>query len=293
MATGRRRAKPHASAVIPALVCLLVLPLAACGSGRGGDPPAPAPVTTPTGEPPSTQTVAPTPGPTRQPSRDAPHQPATRAAAEDRLRAFVEACDAGVEDWRSGQFDHPGEMTLEVNQTSTYVAAVDIRETPQPAELVLPGVGAQGEPVAVQCVLSARLLPVGDGLEVQDRSWIMRQFTPTGVLNWSWSVKALRPGVSELRLELQPALSARDPGTRALMQPEHPSRVTAFVTRVHVNANALQRSGQWWKDNWPVLLMIATGLGAAVLGLIRWGGSLGQTIREARQKWRGDGGAAP
>ncbi|GAA5154369.1 hypothetical protein GCM10023321_26070 [Pseudonocardia eucalypti] len=179
-------------------------------------------------------------------------------------------------------------MTLSVNQSGTYVAAVDIRSTPEAPELVLPGVNAQAAPVAVQCVLSARLVPVGDGVDVEDRSWIVRQFTPTGVLNWSWSVKALQPSEHELRLELQPALKISEPRAGAeLLQREHPFRVTSFVTKVHVQATWGQALNKWWKEASPVIAAIAAGLSAAVLAVIKWSGALADALRETVQKWRG------
>lgn len=52
----------------------------------------------------------------------------------EQLSTFVDVRDRGVEQWRSGQVDHPQDMTLEVNESTTYVAAVDIRSSPRAAE---------------------------------------------------------------------------------------------------------------------------------------------------------------
>ncbi len=62
----------------------------------------------------------------------------------------------------------------------------------------------------MQCVLSARLVPVGSSLEVDKKDWITREFTPTGYLNWSWSVTAHAAHDQEIQLELQPAVTTQD-----------------------------------------------------------------------------------
>ncbi len=54
----------------------------------------------------------------------------------------------------------------------------------------------------------ARPVPVGTGVEVDERDFVQRRCTPSGVANWSWSIKAVELGTHQLRLELQPAVTS-------------------------------------------------------------------------------------
>lgn len=198
-----------------------------------------------------------------------------------RLDAFLARCEQGAETWRAGQVDYPRSLPVSMGGSASYVAAVDVRDEPLPAEEVIPGADPFGEPVAVKCVLAARLTTVGDSLEVDEQEWIFRSFTPTGVVNWSWSVTARAPGDHDLRLEIEPAVALDD-----LHRFGSSPNTTTFVTRVSVDATWLQRAGEWWKGNWDVVALIAAAVGAALVGVVKWGGELGTTFREALAKWR-------
>jgi hypothetical protein len=194
-------------------------------------------------------------------------------------------CEKGISNWKTGQVDYPERLSLNMGQSTAYVVAIDIRNNPLPTEKVIPGSAPQSAPIAVQCVLSARLVPVGQSLEVSDREWILREFTPTGLLNWSWSVKALAPGDQELRLELEPAVTTQ--GKYILTQGDNSLNVSTFITQVHVNASSIQRVGQWWNEYWGIISLIVAAIGAALISIVKWGGDLGQAVHDASAKWRG------
>jgi hypothetical protein len=134
--------------------------------------------------------------------------------------------------------------------------------------------------------LSARLVPVGQSLEVDNKDWILREFTPSGVLNWSWSITALAPDDHELRLELQPAVTTTRNG-HVFAPSDSPLNTSTFITRVRVNASWIQRVGQWWKDTWGIIVLVAVAIGTALTSIIKWGGDLGQAVRDTLAKWRG------
>lgn len=167
--------------------------------------------------------------------------------------------------------------------------AVDIRNNSLPAEKVIPGANPQSAPIAVQCVLSARLAPVGKSLEVDNKDWILREFTPTGVLNWSWSTTALAPGDHELRLELQPAVATQSSpaGIKTFITQGDSSPYTStFITRVHVNASWIQHLDQWWNDNWEIISLMVVAIGAALISVIKWGGNLGRAVHDSSAQWQ-------
>jgi hypothetical protein len=222
-------------------------------------------------------------------SRSGPIPPADAAASvspdPNQLAGFLADCDKGVSRWQVGQIDYPEHLSLEMGQSAAYVVAVDIRNNPLPAERVIPGASPQSAPIAVQCVLSARLAPVGQSLEVNNREWILREFTPTGVLNWSWSITARAPDDQEVRLELQPAVITR--GKFILPQGDSSLDTSSFVTRVNVTATWIQRVGHWWNDNWGIISLVIVAVGAALVSIIKWSGNLGEAVHDTSAKWRG------
>jgi hypothetical protein len=202
----------------------------------------------------------------------------------NQLAAFFANCEKGIATWRAGQVDYPARLSMDMGQLVAYVAAVDIRTNPLPAAQVIPGGTPESEPVAVQCLLGARLLPVGNAMEVDNREWILRKFTPTGLLNWSWSVKAVAAGDHELRLELEPVVTTQS--QYVLLQGGSPPDVSTHVSQVHVNASWIQRVGQWWDDSWPIITVVAAGIGAAIIAVIKWGGEVFEAVHNAFRKRR-------
>jgi hypothetical protein len=104
-----------------------------------------------------------------------------------------------------------------------------------PPSEVIPGPSAESGPVAVKCAVAARLVLVGDALEVnppQDK-WERRTFMPSGVINWAWTVKAVKAGAQDLRLEPQPAVMSEGSGDIVLSSG---SNVGNFITKVEIDA---------------------------------------------------------
>lgn len=211
----------------------------------------------------------------------APPEP-TKYPDQKQLADFFADCEKDISGWREGQIDYPARLSMDMGRSIEYVAAVDIRNSPLPAEKEISGGIPGSAPVAVQCVLSARLVPVEDALEVDNREWILRKFTPTGVLNWSWAIKALAPGEHEVRLELEPAVTTSSEDI--LLQGGSPPEISTHISQVHVTASWIQLVGQWWQDNWGILVLVVGGIGAALVSLIKWGGDVGQALRDSSAK---------
>jgi hypothetical protein len=220
------------------------------------------------------------------PPTTAPEARPSTSPSEADLRSFLQSCENGIQDWRHGQVDYPERLTLGLGDVTSYVAAVDIRATPMLPSEVIPGPSAESDPVAVKCAVAARLVPVGGALEVnpsQD-SWERRTFTPSGVINWAWTVKAVKAGAQDLRLELQPAVISEGGGDIVLSSG---SNVGSFITNVEIDAPFIDDAKQWIEKTWGLIVTIAASLAAAILAIITWGGDLGQKLREFRAKWRG------
>lgn len=189
-------------------------------------------------------------------------------AAQD----FQRKCEQGVTSWREGQVSYPQTMRIALNETVTYEAAVDIGEDPLPADEVIEtdSGSAASERIFVRCRLAAKLTAVSDGLDVsqdpdaEGSGWIYQEFTPSGVVEWSWAVTATEPVDQRLRLDLRPSLQVN----------ELPSYSTAnqvsFTTDVTVEASPIQLMWHWIQTQWPMIVGIATPLGAAILALLAW-----------------------
>lgn len=191
------------------------------------------------------------------------------------IAAFQQRCAEGVEEWRAGLVDYPDRMSVTIEIGANYNAAVDVRSEPLPPDEVIEvedGV-ATGEPVLVKCTIAARLTPVGDALDVAeqasetDAGWVLQEFTPSGVVEWSWTVTAHDPVDEQLRLELRPAIVV-DESAGDL---EYAGRsVSSFTTDVHVEASFLHHAAHWVDVNRPLIWTIASAVGAATLALIVW-----------------------
>jgi uncharacterized protein YeaO (DUF488 family) len=216
--------------------------------------------------------------------------PTTTASQPTRvaLDEFLRRCEEGVRDWQAAQVDYPSELTVEVGETVSYVAAVDASDTPLPPESAVPGPSATAEGVFVRCEIAARLTAVGDGLAVDSERWVVRSFTPTGLIRWSWGVTASEPGEADLQLELQPAARSED---GEILVSELSTEVSSFFTRTRVTEDPVQGMGRWWADHWGAVTLVAGGVGAAVLGLLGYGKKLVEKLRAFRAAVRGGGRA--
>ena len=175
-----------------------------------------------------------------------------------------------------GQVILPGEMQLRVGQSGTYSAAVDVQTKPGPPGKQIDSPDPRVETIKVQCVLSARLVPVGEEIEVEpatdadDAGWRKLRFTPNGVVEWSWTVKPLVPVDQELRLELMPAVEI-DGDTEAF------SGSANYTTIVIVEATILEKASHWFSTQWKLLAGIAAVLGTAFLAVL----AFSSQVREA------------
>lgn len=178
------------------------------------------------------------------------------------LDAFLEACEDGVEEWRRGRLEYPALLRVDLDDSVTYVAALDVTaDAPPPTQV--PGPSPTSAPVDVRCGVSARLVPLGDGLAVDEEGWVDRAFTPTGVVRWSWAVHADEPGDDDVRIELRPAVAVGDDVVTG-------AAVAEYVTAVDVRTPFVRSLGDWWVAYWGTIALVAAGLGAAVLGLRGW-----------------------
>jgi hypothetical protein len=215
-------------------------------------------------------TARPTGGRSGQPTAEPTEgsQPsASRQPEVDQLSAFAAQCGATTA-YRSGRVLYPRTLTADLGEATTYGAAVDVRDSPAAPGDVIPGPDPTSEPVLVQCVIGARLVEVGPGISVEnddaaaDGGWRYQQFTPAGVLEWSWSVTPLVPRRQELRLELRPVVEVSGD------LPVPRTTTTQFVTRVEVHANWIQRLSYWFSTAWPQLAAVAAILAGALTAVL-------------------------
>ncbi|KQP70972.1 hypothetical protein ASF40_03865 [Microbacterium sp. Leaf288] len=290
---GSRKPKPGvvgecARAALAVTMVLLLSGCAADGADSGPQPTA-VPSSQPTtgggdegdgeGEPGSEPSAEPTEGggqvepglPTAGPTPE----PGAPPGPDEAVARFQERCEEGVEEWREGKVDYPSELSVPVEGAVNYNAALDVRSEPLPAdEVVDVGDGAAAsEEVLVKCTVAARLTPVGDALSVAEEptesvgGWIVQEFSPKGVVEWSWTVTALEPVDQQLRLELRPAIVVED----AAGDPGYASRnLASFTTDVTVEASLLHRTAYWFEVNWPLIVIIATAIGAGSLAVVTW-----------------------
>lgn len=183
--------------------------------------------------------------------------------------------------FRGGQISFPAEKRLRVGQEDSYSAAVDVRAEPAPAETVIDDPNPRSERIKVRCVLSARLVAVGSGLEVEPDTdadgggWRSLKFTPNGVVEWSWTVKAAEPTDKKLRLELMPAVEVEATG-----QSTGVNSSASYITNVVVEATPPERAAYWFGTQWKLIAGIAGVLGAALLAVL----TFSHQVRVAVQK---------
>jgi hypothetical protein len=191
------------------------------------------------------------------------------------LEVFQRNCEEGIHEWKEGQVDYPEELAVRLDETLDYNAAIDIREAPlPPGEVIHTGGGsAAKEAVFVKCTVAARLVAIGDALDVEQQSvettggWVLHEFAPSGVTEWSWTVTATKPVDQELRLELHPAIISAS-GTSDLGYSS--ANQASFTTEVHVEASVLQSTAYWFDANWKLIVTICAAVGAGILGFMAW-----------------------
>jgi hypothetical protein len=220
------------------------------------------------------------------PGGAAPAPPIQTEQWRSDVDAFLQECERGIGTWQAAQVDYPGVLQVQLGEPAAYVATLDIRTAPDAPSKEIPGPSPESEPVFVQCVVAARLVPMGDGLTVDTTGWVPRTFTPSGVVDWAWGVTAIEARDQQLRLELHPAVQS----PLGLEVDADATPTTTFITDVQTQAPAVQKVRQYLEDNWPAVVTISGIVAAAVFGVIRFGGDVGKELREAVGKWRGADG---
>ncbi|HEU4545371.1 MAG TPA: hypothetical protein VFR88_03685 [Microlunatus sp.] len=186
----------------------------------------------------------------------------------DELDDFVRDCEESTT-FRRGQLSLPKEMHLRVGQSATYSTAVDVQTEPGPPDRQIDNANPRSERIKVQCVLSARLVPVGGGIEVvastdaDGDGWRTLKFTPNGVVEWSWTVKPVDPVDQQLRLELVPAVKVESFSRSIAVNSS-----ANYITSVKVDATVLEKLSHWFGTQWKLLAGITAVLGAAFLAVI-------------------------
>lgn len=178
--------------------------------------------------------------------------------------------------WIAGQVDYPKELTVSLNSSITYNAAVDVRKDPLPADQVInidKGTAAS-EKIFVMCRIAARLLPVGDGITVSSDpaagygGWIYKDFTPLGVVKWSWSFKADIPKNQELQMELRPVTLVQ--GESAPIDSYGSDSQEPFITQVTVKSTIIEAMSYWFDTQWKLLVGIAIVISGAIFAVKKW-----------------------
>lgn len=200
---------------------------------------------------------------------------------DPKVSKFLQDCESGVNEWIGGQVNYPRTLAVRMGESRSYRATIDIRTDPQTPDGTQLTDEATGEPVAVQCVVGARLAPVGDALDAEPRDWVAREFTPVGTVSWVWSITSDSPGDHQVGLMLHPALATRD--GRVIPTESDPMTAT-FVTDVTVEATAVQRVVQWIDENLTTVIVTVGGL---VVIALMWAGKIVAAWRDFIARLRG------
>jgi hypothetical protein len=208
-----------------------------------------------------------------------------------RLDEFVRSCRQSG-NYRAGQVVYPRSIDMRVHGTISYFAAVDTADVPTPPRQVIQSDDPAVEGIVVECVVGARLVAVGNGIEVSDASsadggWQYQAFTPSGLLEWSWSVTATEPKDQQLRLELRPAARDLD-SLRLLTAPS-----AAYQTTVRVEGSVLERGAYWLQTEGNALKVILGGIGAALLAVLAFSQKVRDSIKGLRHPAASDRSSSP
>ena len=212
------------------------------------------------------------------------------APATTPLNEFAARCEKGFDDWRSAQFTYPETLRLVAGTPSAYLATVDVRDIPLPAEQLVPGTDSQSASIAVRCVVSARIV-ADQSIVVDPPEWTPRHLNAAGIMNWSWSITANTTGHHDLRLELQPAVAASS-DSEVVFAGGSPEQTLTFLTNAAVgdppsSPRPQPRTvWQWVGDNWPAITTVIGGVAVAVLASVKWLSDLGPALRQLRKAWR-------
>jgi len=167
-----------------------------------------------------------------------------------------------------------------MGQATTYSTAVDIRDAPAPPGKEIDSPDPATGSVHVQCVVGARLVPVSSGIDVEIPAdaradgWRYLEFTPSGVLEWSWSVTPSTPASQELLLQLKPAAKSAE------LIPGGSTTTTAdYKTPVNVTATRIDRLAYWFQTQWVLLSKVAGTVGVAILATLAFSAKARDAIK--------------
>jgi len=210
-------------------------------------------------------------------ARPSPSAPPARNAE---LEAFTRACERHADRWVRGQVDYPRTLSARMGQATTYSTAVDIRDAPAPPGKEIDSPDPATGSVHVQCVVGARLVPVSSGIDVEIPAdaradgWRYLEFTPSGVLEWSWSVTPSTPASQELLLQLKPAAKSAE------LIPGGSTTTTAdYKTPVNVTATRIDRLAYWFQTQWVLLSKVAGTVGVAILATLAFSAKARDAIK--------------
>lgn len=201
----------------------------------------------------------------------------------DPVQPWVEECrQAASEVEFAGLVTYPRTLPVDMNEATTYQTVIDLSGSQLPPEEVIEN--PEGETsqrnIRVECIVGARLTPVGDDVTVSEdqdadgAGWVHRRFTSAGTVDWAWSVTAAAPDDQQVQLQLRPVLFVDD-GARTIPA----DAVTTLVTRVDVQATRLDRLSYWFENEWKQLAAIAGVLGVSVLAVLTWVGKVRGHLR--------------
>lgn len=211
--------------------------------------------------------------------------PAAGIGDDPSLQEYRRLCEqAGSdEEWRAGQIDYPGHVSLGMGESKTYQAAVDTRSVPLPPGQVIDSASPKSKPVLVRCILSARLDSVDDGLEVSAENeglggWHSQAFSASGVIEWIWTVRAAEPGDHELRLTVRPITTEQD------LMNNLPVEQKSFTTDVEVDASFVQEAAHWIDTQFTAVNALLVSIGGVVLGVLGFITNTNDYLRNLRKR---------
>lgn len=210
----------------------------------------------------------------------------SQGPSDQGLAAFLEKCARTITAWQPGQATYPQNLTVDLGGSTTYQAQVDISPG---AQQQLPPAGDTAANVQVSCGLGARLEAVGDSVTVNQSDWTLEQFAQPGIAQWSWTVKAVKPGDAQVRLDLRPAVAVKD-GGYVVPAENSVTNTLHFTSAVQVHMTWTQGFYAWWDANWSKLTAIVAGIGAAIAAVLAW---LRKQRGESRRRGRTTGRRTP
>ena len=117
-----------------------------------------------------------------------------------------------------------------------------------------------------------------DAEGTQMDGWYLQTFTPSGTVEWAWSVTATAPGEHALRLMLRPAVAAQNLITRSSTGQQ------SYETQVTVKATALEGAWYWFDTQFPLVGKIASAIGTSILALLAWAGLFSEKWGRLRKR---------